>query len=203
MDIFPIKALTRCVVAGFMLVYVSTLPTVSTQDTSPKVAATEVTLPITVYQHSEFDTVASLLPVNVINTLTRHAIKQVHCMALNNFYEAAGEGIDGMRAVSQVVVNRMDEKGFPETACGVINHKTKHTCQFSWKCQSPATLPKLDYTSKEWKNAVTAAKMVYIDGKKVSGLESALFYHATYVKPKWKKVKRVKKVGSHIFYASV
>lgn len=148
----------------------------------------------------EFSQITEYLPANILTSLSKRALTEVKCMALNNYYEAATEGITGMKAVSQVVLNRMDEIGFPSTACGVIYQKNSYVCQFSWTCQKKS-LPKLDYESNAWRNAVIAAKQVYLDRQTVKGLEDALFYHATYVNPKWKKVKKVGKVGSHIFYA--
>lgn len=152
------------------------------------------------YMMKEFAQVTEYLPANILTTLSKRALTEVKCIALNNYYEAATEGINGMKAVSQVVLNRMDEVGFPSTACGVIYQKNSLVCQFSWTCQKKA-LPKLDYESNAWKNAVIAAKQVYLDKQTVRGLEDALFYHATYVNPKWKRVQKVGKVGTHIFYA--
>lgn len=146
----------------------------------------------------EFGDIVDLLPMSVLADVTSSALKEIRCMALNNYYEAATEGVAGMKAVSQVVLNRTDEKGFPQTACGVIHQKTNYTCQFSWVCAK--SLPKLNTDSDAWKNAVQVAKVMYIDGHTVSGLENALFYHATYVNPKWKRVTKVKQVGAHIFY---
>jgi spore germination cell wall hydrolase CwlJ-like protein len=99
-----------------------------------------------------------------------------------------------MQAVTQVVMNRMGAEGYPGTACGVIYQKS----QFSWTTQR--SKPYLDVESSAWKQAVNVATQMYVDGHTVRGLESALFYHAVYVSPRWKGVIELKKVGAHVFY---
>lgn len=196
-----IKAITSSVVAIVLFAFVANYHQQHQQTDYEEEQQEELTLKksdtINTFTH-EFKVVSQYLPHNVLQTLTRDAMKEIKCMALNNYYEAATEGIHGMRAVSQVVMNRIEETGFPSTACGVIYQKTSGTCQFSWVCSK--SLPKLDTESKAWEDAVIAAKQTYVDGHSVHGLENALFYHATYVKPRWKKLVRVKKVGDHIFY---
>ena len=43
------------------------------------------------------------------------------CMALNLYWEARSEGVEGMTAVGWVVLNRMKDSRYPESVCGVIN----------------------------------------------------------------------------------
>jgi spore germination cell wall hydrolase CwlJ-like protein len=64
-------------------------------------------------------------------------------------------------------------------------------------------LPKLDYSSDEWKSAVEAAAKAYYGDDNIPALKNALFYHAVYVKPGWKKYKKLKKIGDHVFYGLV
>lgn len=196
-----IKALTRSVMAIVMFVVITNFyppqpQNMSASDNTPQAVDVQVTKDRKFSK--EFDALVTLLPHNVLHSMSTSIIKEVNCMALNNYYEASTQGIDGMQAVSQVVLNRVDEQGFPGTACGVIYQKNKVMCQFSWTCQR--TLPKLDTSSEAWKNAVHVAKEMYVDGHVATGLEDALFYHATYVKPHWKKLVRVKTIGQHVFY---
>ena len=46
--------------------------------------------------------------------------KQIMCMAKNIFFEAATESTAGQLAVTQVVLNRVKSKYYPNTVCGVI-----------------------------------------------------------------------------------
>jgi spore germination cell wall hydrolase CwlJ-like protein len=52
-----------------------------------------------------------------------------HCLIENAIYEAAGEGLRGMRLVTEVVLNRYEtEYKSNRTYCGTVYH----TLQFSW-----------------------------------------------------------------------
>ena len=42
------------------------------------------------------------------------------CLALNMYHEARGQGIAGELAVSAVVLNRVNDKRFPNTICEVV-----------------------------------------------------------------------------------
>lgn len=140
------------------------------------------------------------LPLDIVGGLTQEVMSTVNCMALNNFYEAGNQGVSGMQAVSQVVINRTESNMFPKSVCVVVAQKVKSTCQFSWKCQMK--LPPLDKEKDvRWKRAVMVAKQFVVDGKRMKSLNNALFYHANYVSPNWKGVKKVAVVGDHVFYA--
>ena len=56
------------------------------------------------------------------------------------------------------------------------------------------------FRSRAWADSKAAAEAV-LSGLSVKQLNSALYYHADYVKPAWRDTsKRVLKVGKHIFY---
>ena len=58
-----------------------------------------------------------------------------HCVALTMYWEARGEGRKGMLAVGSVVLNRVDDDRFPDSACGVVYQGGETPpCQFSWWC---------------------------------------------------------------------
>jgi spore germination cell wall hydrolase CwlJ-like protein len=44
-----------------------------------------------------------------------------------------------------------------------------------------------------------AAKKVLLEGFRLPSIKNALYYHADYVNPGWRK-ERVAKIGKHIFY---
>ena len=50
---------------------------------------------------------------------------ELHCLALNNYFEARGESTTGQRAVANVVLNRVKHKGFPDTICAVVKQGGK------------------------------------------------------------------------------
>ena len=144
----------------------------------------------------------------------------IKCLALNMYHEARGQGSAGLLGVSSVVMNRVRDKRFPNTICGVIyqgptreSWKTRQTsdpndakfypiknrCQFSWYCDGRSDEPK---DKKTYKRILTIAKsIVYNDINFIDITDGATFYHADYVKPAWAKVKtRTTRIGNHIFY---
>jgi len=50
-----------------------------------------------------------------------------------------------------------------------------------------------------WKESETVAKKVLLEGFRLPGLSTAMYYHADYVNPGWNKP-RIEKIGRHIFY---
>ena len=144
----------------------------------------------------------------------------IKCLAMNMYHEARGQGSAGLLGVSSVVMNRVRDKRFPNTICGVIyqgptreSWKTRQTsdpndakfypiknrCQFSWYCDGRSDEPK---DKKTYKRILTIAKsIVYNDINFIDITDGATFYHADYVKPAWAKVKtRTTRIGNHIFY---
>ena len=50
-----------------------------------------------------------------------------------------------------------------------------------------------------WRESEEVAKKVLLEGFRLPGLTDALYYHATYVSPGWKREK-IQTIGQHIFY---
>lgn len=127
--------------------------------------------------------------------------RQLKCMADNIYYEAASEPAEGKLAVAQVVMNRVAHPSFPKDPCQVIYQKNVFTnstvCQFTWLCDG--STKKGVRRQDLWDESYRAAQMVMMEGFRLPSLQDALFYHADYVDPQWKKV-RVAKIGRHVFY---
>jgi len=122
------------------------------------------------------------------------------CLALNVYYEARSEPMDGQYAVAHVVLNRVADDAFPDDACKVVKqgyHKGKHRCQFSWYCDGKSDNPK---DKMSWIVAqVVAYNTLY--GYHKDNTHGATHYHATYVSPWWRKhYDKTVAHGSHIFY---
>lgn len=129
--------------------------------------------------------------------LNKEEQKQVDCLALNIYREAAQESDDGKIAVALVTMNRVKTVGFPDSVCKVVQQKTKNTCQFSWKCLPH--LPKINQDSYKYIRDI--ATHVFLNHDLLDDITlGALFYHADYVRPKWKKLEVTTKIGRHIFY---
>src|ERR1700704_6067388 len=57
------------------------------------------------------------------------------CLAEVLYYEARGEGIEGEKAVAEVVLQRTRNRDYPETVCGVVHDGVQQgrlDCQFSF-----------------------------------------------------------------------
>jgi spore germination cell wall hydrolase CwlJ-like protein len=128
--------------------------------------------------------------------------KQLDCLTKNIYHEAAGEPVEGKIAVAQVTLNRVSSGLFPNNVCDVVYQKTINArnlvvCQFSWFCMEDRRNKKIP--RPEWKENYRVAKMVLIDGVRLPELEAAMFYHADWIDPKWRRP-QITKIGAHIFY---
>lgn len=128
-------------------------------------------------------------------------LKQLDCLAINIYREAANEPFEGKVAVAQVTLNRVDNSNFPNSVCEVVYQKNNYlgriVCQFSWFCDSVHRSRLID--KKLYNESYEVAKKVYLENFKLSGLSNALYYHADYVSPNWNKTV-ITKIGRHIFY---
>lgn len=118
----------------------------------------------------------------------------VECLARNIYYEAGIEDMTGKIAVGNVTVNRVKTKYWGKHICDVVYSKE----QFSWtKVKKRAWVA---LKGQAWADSKAAAEAV-LNGLAVKQLDSALYYHATYVSPNWRdNSKQVIKIGRHIFY---
>lgn len=125
---------------------------------------------------------------------------QVRCLALNIYFEARSETHSGRKAVAAVTINRLQSRRFPKTICEVVRQggdEALHGCQFSWWCDGRSDKPR---EGRAWREAVKMAEQVIRHGVK-DPTRGALWYHADYVKPVWRREKvRVARIGRHIFY---
>jgi spore germination cell wall hydrolase CwlJ-like protein len=136
---------------------------------------------------------------DVVTIQTRE--RQLACLAINIYKEAGYEPFEGKVAVAQVVMNRVKSGKFANDVCGVVYQKNvimeKVVCQFSWYCDS---VHKNRAVNKDaYQESYDVAKKVLLEGFKLDILRDALYYHATYVNPRWKHEK-IGKIGQHIFY---
>lgn len=127
--------------------------------------------------------------------------RQLECMAMNIYREAANEPHEGKVGVAQVTLNRVNHPSFPKDVCRVVHQKTvvmdKVICQFSWYCDREHKAQPINRSIYE--ESYDVARQVLLQGVRIKVLEDALYYHADYVNPKWNKEK-IGKIGTHIFY---
>lgn len=124
--------------------------------------------------------------------------RQLACLARNIYYEAGSEPFEGMVAVAQVTLNRMESGKFPNDVCEVVYQKNGLMCQFSWYCINPNNSVR-PINSKEFEESMTVAKKVLLEGFRLPSLTTALYFHGDYIDPKWNR-KRITQIGRHIFY---
>lgn len=128
--------------------------------------------------------------------------RQLACLAQNIYHEAGAEPFEGKVAVAQVTINRANSDGlFPGDICKVIYQKNffydKVLCQFSWVCDRTVTFKPKHLAVYE--ESMEVAKKVLLEGFRLPSLTQALYFHADYINPGWKR-ERVAKIGRHIFY---
>ena len=146
------------------------------------------------------------------------------CMAQNIYFESSIDNKAGMAAVADVVLNRVKDSRYPNTVCGVVyqavmkeSWKTKqypdlpaservyypkrHQCQFSWYCDGKSD--DIPVGSENWVKAQMVAWEIMHNDTLRGISDGATHYHATYVKPSWRKdigMTLVGRIGAHIFY---
>ena len=128
---------------------------------------------------------------------SRHARRhhELRCLVMNIYFEARGESRRGQLAVASVTLNRKRSRHYPDSICAVVWQSR----QFSWTNQSVWHRPRND---RAWRFAMKLANKVYHNKVKLP-VVSATHFHARYVAPEWStQMKRVARIGKHLFYDS-
>ena len=123
----------------------------------------------------------------------------IGCLTSAILHEAGFEPTAGQEAVAEVVLNRVGNRAYPKTVCGVIfqGSERRTGCQFSFTCDGSLrkSLPG-DVIMRAQQVAARA-----IDGQLSARTFGATHYHADYVSPYWApSLVRVTAIGRHIFY---
>jgi exopolysaccharide biosynthesis WecB/TagA/CpsF family protein len=135
----------------------------------------------------------------VLRTDAEDRERAINCLTQAVYYEAVGEGVDGERAVAQVVLNRLRHPGYPTTICGVVYEGAERItgCQFTFACDgSLQRVPVAALWARSRKIAEDA-----LSGKVFAPIGHATHYHADYVLPYWAdSLDKTLQIGRHIFY---
>ena len=142
----------------------------------------------------------------------KESAEELRCLALNIYYEARSSNLADKAGVADVVLNRVNDRRYPNTICDVVHQgkqkpslkdpkvmvMVRNACQFSWYCDGKADNPQ---DEDSWMEAQLIAYNM-IDHDKFRGItEGATHYHATYVNPSWaRSLQQVGRLGAHIFY---
>lgn len=125
--------------------------------------------------------------------------RQMQCLAEAVYYEARSETTSGQLAVAEVIMNRVKDHRYPNTACDVVYQGATRTtgCQFTFTCDG--ALGRSPRGAK-WDAAKSIAAHVVLELEEPR-TAGATHYHATYVNPVWNAgLIKTSKIGTHIFY---
>lgn len=127
------------------------------------------------------------------------ASRDLECLTQAAYYEARGEGREGMQAVAQVVLNRARHPAFPKSVCGVVYQGAGRNsgCQFSFTCNGAM---RGGVNQAAWNRARDVASKA-LSGAVFAPVGNATHFHTTGVSPAWRNTLiRVSQVGQHLFY---
>ncbi|MBT8414219.1 MAG: cell wall hydrolase [Boseongicola sp.] len=124
---------------------------------------------------------------------------QWSCLAEALYFEARGETLKGIVGVAEVILNRVDDRRYPASVCGVVNQGTgeRYRCQFTYTCDGrPETITEVRAYQKVGKIA-----RFMLDGAERELTDGATHYHTKSVNPRWARVfPRTTTIGYHHFY---
>jgi spore germination cell wall hydrolase CwlJ-like protein len=122
----------------------------------------------------------------------------IACLARTIYWEAKGEGEEGMRAIAAVVLNRLGTPGFPDTVCGVVKEgQSQRRCQFSWWCDGR---PDEVQDPSAYASARDVARRA-LNREIGDPTGGALYFHHRGVNPEWASAyTRTAEIGAHRFY---
>jgi len=123
----------------------------------------------------------------------------ITCLAVALFFETRGEPQEGMEAVANVIINRVEDSRYPDTVCGVV----WEPYAFSYTHDGLHDDPKR-HTGYQDKLAWVQSQEVAEDALRgnLLGITST-HYHATNVLPFWAEHYSLDtRVGNHLFYTN-
>lgn len=131
--------------------------------------------------------------------------KALLCLAMNDYFEARSEDLNGRLAVAKVVMNRLKDRRFPRSVCGVVMEKkaasanSPRVCQFSWHCDGQSDTPTDD---EAWRQSLLLAAAVLFGGDNIDDpSKGALWFHQATIRPQWdSSITRFRRIGNHVFY---
>jgi len=127
------------------------------------------------------------------------------CLATAVYFEARGEPTVGQVAVAAVIMNRVEDRRFPNDVCSVVKQgplyrsgaPVRHKCQFSFYCDGKSDRMR----DRAAKLRATRISELVLSRTVMDPTEGSTFYHADYVLPSWASTKsRVVQINKHVFY---
>lgn len=127
------------------------------------------------------------------------ASRAAECLTAAVYYEARSQAVEGQQAVAQVVLNRVRDRAFPASVCGVVYQGSERRtgCQFSFTCDGSMTRPR---EVGAWDRARGVAQAA-LGGSVFAPVGAATSFHTTSILPWWaSSLARITTVGAHVFY---
>jgi len=174
---------------------------------NPKLNATEIKeIPRPIfYTQDDVDKKLKIIEaqteIRVEHSVTYINEKEYTCLVKNIFFEARNQSNAGKQAIAVVTLERVKNKRFPKTICGVVQEERKiGRCQFSWYCDGISDNPNLSSKNEliAWNETREIATNALL-GKLDIDLKGATHFHSTSVNPNW-GFERIIKIDDHIFY---
>lgn len=170
-------------------------PTTAPEDaTLPRFVAEPVVQPLPAgYEEAEEAPAASL--ADLVRQMPDTELSgDLRCLAQAVYFEARGEALDGQLAVAEVVINRTQSRLYPADYCSVVTQPA----QFSFVRRG--VIPQPNRSSSAWARAKAVAQIAHQDLWD-SEAKDALYFHASYVKPRWALRKTaLARIDTHVFY---
>ena len=132
-------------------------------------------------------------------------VVDAHWMALTMWGEARGSGEEGMRAVGHVIDNRRKAGRHGAFVTDTVSEAYQFSC---WNAGDPNlrairnvdALPRDSHDYRMWRAASRIAEEI-LSGRSEDPTGGALFYHATYVAPRWSRgLPPIRRIGNHLFF---
>ena len=122
--------------------------------------------------------------------------KSIECLTKAVYHEARGESTKGQIAVAYSVINRKEDKRFPDSTCDVVFQPD----QYSYIDQT-----KFDTASKEWESSKQVAEQVYYKLVSDPTKGAKWYYNPKKAKPFWRKYAEgnIIQIGNHKFIENV
>jgi len=147
---------------------------------------------------------ATLTKAEALPELPQYSVyteEDITWLTKNIYFEAANQATAGRIAVMMVTLNRVSHDRFPDNIKDVVTQggTRLNRCQFSWYCDGKSD------KVRDWEAFNEIKVLVYtymqIASKMTDITSGAIYYHATYVNPKWaSEKKKIIRIGDHIFY---
>jgi hypothetical protein len=123
------------------------------------------------------------------------------CLAEALYYEARGQGLDGQKAIAEVVVRRTHQGNYPHSICGVVHQGNGSACQFSFVCDGTMNRPK---AMGEWNHAIQLATQIITGAMPLTDItQGAISFHAARIAANWPGMVRTAIIGNNVFYRRV